>query len=135
MSPSPVMKINKYIHLAVLPVLLIISACSSMQKDNNVEINKILLTNYSNNIDIFVTLGSPPVKIKLIILEKNKKINIFGVDFILLDDRIEAMRGDEKEIFKIPGSYYINISRTETQPWESGKTFEPFEGKSYPSYD
>lgn len=128
------MKTNKYIHLAVLPVLLIISACSSMQQDNNVEINEILLSNYSNNIDIFVTLGSPPVNRQSIIMEKNKKINVFGVDFMLRDDCIEAMRGDEKEIFKIPGSYYIHISRTENQPWKSGKTFKPFEGKSYPSH-
>lgn len=99
------------------------------------EINSITLGDPGQKICVFATFGFPPIKEKLIILEKTKKINVFGVDFMLHDDCIEAMRGNEKEIFKIPGSYYINISRTETQPWESGKTFEPFEGKSYPSYD
>lgn len=135
------LKNNQYVHL-ILSILFsgVLAACSTADYSQKQSREQADLPQKQSREPHRYTIGDPDDELLLIVsegasalggphvvLKENRKVNLFGVDFVFSKGVLTATKNGEEERFTSPGSYYMYVT-PETGKWKSGRSMPSFEG-------
>ncbi len=124
------LKNNQYVHL-ILSILFsgVLAACSTAdysQKQSR-EPQRYTIGDPDDELLLIVSEGASALGGPHVVLKENRKVNLFGVDFVFSKGVLTATKNGEEESFTSPGSYYMYVT-PETGKWKSGRSMPSFEG-------